>query len=204
VAEKPIAGVDLEAEQIIEEEAEKPVSAGRRKSRPWLLILGGAMVVEAVIVAFVFSIIGGGSAGAGAPEPAEAGPSLRMETLKGLVAGSVIEVGDVSHSMPNPQSPGRSIEVTLKGVSVSFNKDASEMLQTLFGENEGAEAVIQDELRAQIRAFLLEVGVEHVKRRSVKLEQEIEAWLRDPSRSRDLAGLGECVIRVSYEQLKAR
>ena len=53
MAEKPIAGVDLEAEQIIEEEAEKPVSAGRRKSRPWLLILGGVMVVEAVIVEIV-------------------------------------------------------------------------------------------------------------------------------------------------------
>ncbi len=57
----PIAGVDLEAEQVIEEEAEKPVKVRRGKLRPAFMIFGAILVVEAIVLFMVFTKIGGGT-----------------------------------------------------------------------------------------------------------------------------------------------
>ena len=62
MTENPIAGVDLEAEQVVEEEAEKPVSEKKKKLRPSFLIFGGIVVLEAVVLFIVFGMVGGGNA----------------------------------------------------------------------------------------------------------------------------------------------
>jgi len=200
---KPIAGVDLEAEQVIEEENEQPVKVGGRKLRRSYLIFGGIMIVEAAVLLVVFGEIGGGApheADAQGIEPADA-RVISDEVLDELVDYKTIEVGDVSIYEDSVEQPGRRIETTIVGLKVAFSKEASEKLTKLTEKNPDAEEMIIWHLQHHIRRFMAMHGGENLAHRQDTLGEDLRRYFWELSGD-DIGGLSHHITRVGFSRTK--
>lgn len=201
----PIAGVDLEAEQVIEEEAEKPVKVRRGKLRPAFMIFGAILVVEAIVLFMVFAKIGGGTpedqvASADTGDAAMSG--LDEATLLEMKDWGVLDIGDVSIFENSIDQPGRSVETTIVGLQVAISKQAWVHVQKIFSENPDAEKLIVMDLRDHVRKFMSMSGGEDLSHRQEVLDDDLLRYLLELKRD-SVGGLSSHITTVGYEKVKS-
>lgn len=172
-----MADIDLEAEQVVGEEEES--STGKKKKLPKALIVFGVIVVvEAIVLFMVFDAIRG-SDPAEAEEPDE--PVLTLferYSEPGRIAIDDISIYDSSD--PSPRSDRRyslNLVLWIEGDTYKELVRASET-------NDVAMELIKDDIRAEVKSYLLKQGGMPLKNREnqMKLPQRLKDYLNDQLR----------------------
>ena len=204
MSENPIAGVDLEAEQVVEEEAEKPVAAKKKKIRPIFLIFGGIVVLEAVVLFMVFGAVGGGTpseGGDGEAHAEEKKAEVNEASLEEIAKRGPFGIGDISHLEPAADDPSRNVEVTLTGLTIVFDEEGWGALQKLFGKNESAEKLIKIELQSHVRAFLASRGADYIVRRMDTVSEDLLFYFQEMNEDA-IGGLSQHIVQIGFDRVK--
>lgn len=153
-----MADIDLEAEQVVGEEMESAPKKSRSMPRMGLLVFGAVVIVEAVVLFFVFDAISSPEASAETKQ-VEKEPD-KVYSKYGRIVVSGVSVFDES-DMRAGADRRFSMDVT---VWISIETYAS--IQTVAdGENDQIFEVIKDRLRTEIRDFLARQGGASLKSR---------------------------------------
>ena len=200
----PIAGVDLEAEQVVEEESEKPVSSKKKKIRPIFVVFGAILVAEALVLFMVFGAVSGGN-----PDDAESGvahadmekPELNAASLEELGKRGFLAIGDIGNLEPNPNDPKRLFEVTLTDLKIVFDEKGWKALQGLFAKNEAAEELVKIDLQRHVRLFLSSRGGELVVRRGDTVAEDLKLYFQDLNED-EIGGLSQHIVDIGFGRVK--
>lgn len=201
MTDNPIAGVDLEAEQVVEEEAEKPVSTKKKKLRPSFLIFGGILVAEAVVLFIVFGMVGGGTPSDGEAHAEEKKVEINDASLEDFVGRGYLMIGDVSHPEPSPIDPKRFFEVTLVGLKIVFDAEGYKAIQGVISKNEQAEELIKIDLQRQVRAFMSSRGGELIVRRGDTIAEDLLFYFRELHED-SIGGLSQHIVDIGFDRVK--
>ena len=201
MTDNPIAGVDLEAEQVVEEEAEKPVSTKKKKLRPSFLIFGGILVAEAVVLFIVFGMVGGGTPSDGEAHAEEKKVEINDASLEDFVGRGYLMIGDVSHPEPSPIDPKRFFEVTLVGLKIVFDAEGYKAIQGVIAKNEQAEELIKIDLQRQVRAFMSSRGGELIVRRGDTIAEDLLFYFRELHED-SIGGLSQHIVDIGFDRVK--
>ena len=201
MTDNPIAGVDLEAEQVVEEEAEKPVSTKKKKLRPSFLIFGGILVAEAVVLFIVFGMVGGGTPSDGEAHAEEKKVEINDASLEDFVGRGYLMIGDVSHPEPSPIDPKRFFEVTLVGLKIVFDAEGYKAIQGVIAKNEQAEELIKIDLQRQVRAFMSSRGGELIVRRGDTIAEDLLFYFRELHED-SIGGLSQHIVDIGFDKVK--
>ncbi len=204
MSNNPIAGVDLEAEQVVEEEAEKPVSAKGKKIRPIFVVFGAILVVEALVLFMVFGAVGGGNPDeeGSTAHADEQRPDVDEASLDALVNRGFMMIGDISNLEPDASDPKRLREVTLTEMKVVFDEKGWTALQTLFGKNEAAEELVKIDLQHHVRLFMSSRGGELIVRRGDTVAEDLRLYFQELNEDA-IGGLSQHIVDIGFGRVKS-
>ena len=190
--------VDLEAEQVVGEEEEAPPKKRALKVNKGMLIFGGIIIAEAVLLFFVFNMISGGNDVASADSGGENDkPAMSIEQL--LKDARQIDLGSISiYDETDPQrgSPRRYMwQVKVYVKKESFN----EIMMLVEGDNPDAMEFVKDELRRVVHEWMLRNGGEGL--RSLEMQKEAPQRLKDHIQQ-EIPPLKDRVLRVTVEDFR--
>jgi hypothetical protein len=204
-ADKPIAGVDLEAEQVVREDKEKPVKIRKIKLRKAYLIFGGIVIAQTILLVIVFGQISGSDPDkhqALAETFEEALPMLDEATLEELGGMGVLAMGDVSIFEPSIDQPGRSLETTIVALQVGVSQEAWTSLAAVFEANPAAKELIVMDLRDHVRSFMSMYGGENLSHRQEAIDDDLLRYFRELSRD-SVGGLSRQFTKVGFDKVKS-
>ena len=191
--DKPIAGVNLEAEQVVEEEAEKPITAKRK--RPYFLIFGVILVAEAIVLFFVFGTAG--ASGSDKPlafDASEIGKTHNSEYWH-------LSIDEVKIAEPNLLQPGRQNLFILDGVNFFFDEEeVGKDLRKLFESKPSIETFVKGELAESIKRFMHEQGGETLMRREELLGRDLHQFFKGLDID-GLAGLPSQILDIHVDSI---
>ncbi|MFN0059552.1 MAG: hypothetical protein ACKVX7_13940 [Planctomycetota bacterium] len=167
-----MAEVKLEAKQVVDEEQEKAPAKPRGKlmARKGLLIFGGIVIVEAVVLFFVFGLIRKPHA----VEHAEATTQMQEGMTEHIAENGMIDVDEVSIFDDSDTTPGAFRRFTFS-FTVVIAGDAWKKIVEIEKKNEQAQSFVKAELASEIRVFLLRHNGEQLK--TAEMQSKIEARL---------------------------
>ena len=157
-----MADINLEAEQVVgeEEEAAPETKRGGIFTRKNLIIFGSIVVVEALVLFLVFDAISGGDNSAAAME--QEGPSINL--LDKYSKPGRIELNDISIYDPSDPSPRGDRRFTFS-IVLRIDGDAFSELQQAAEINEFAMDLVKDDIKEEVRRYLLRHGGHPLKNR---------------------------------------
>jgi len=204
-AEKRIAGVDLEAEQVVREEQEKPVAARRIKLRKSYLIFGAIVIVQTIVLVMVFGQISGSNPdkhSALAETLESALPMLDEASLDEYGKMSRLVIGDVTICEPSISQPGRSVETTIVALEVGLSEEAAAAVAKIAEANPDAKSLIVMDLREHVRRFMSMYGGENLSHRQEAIGTDLLRYFRELNRD-SVGGLSRQFTRASFEKVKS-
>jgi len=162
-----MAEINLEAEQVVGEEEEKaPTKRGGKMSTKLLLVVGGILIVEAVILVSVFNIMV--SSGSAVATSGSGDEQLEMDWGKhyGELAG--LDLGSVK--IFDGSSPDiRSERYFAVDIKVVLTKESFDKIQQLTAENEAVLDLVKDDFRKLCTKYLLRQGLQALKSQDFQL-----------------------------------
>ncbi len=171
-----MADIDLEAEQVVgEEEEEKAASRKPKLPRIGFIIVGALLLVEAVILLFVFEKIQSPNSAAAAENQK---PQSSPEEVYGNSGRLVIEKISVYDGTATGPREDRRFEVDL---TVWLDRQIYKELETLNEEYGDTFELVKDEFRNMTKKFLAQQGAAAIKNNEtrMKLEERLLLFLRD-------------------------
>ncbi|MEM7260800.1 MAG: hypothetical protein AAF488_02350 [Planctomycetota bacterium] len=197
-----MADINLEAEQVVGEETEEEAAEPKRGglfARKGLIIFGAVVVVEAIILFFVFDAINGGSTPeAQAEDAAAAAPEPTVDILERYSEAGRIELRDISIYDPSDPSPRGDRRFTFTLV-LRIEAEAFQKIQDAAAINEFALDLVRDDIKEEVRSYLLIQGGHPLKNRDhqAKFGARLKAHLNDK-----LAPLRGKILKVDLEEFR--
>lgn len=173
-----MADIDLEAEQVVGEEEEAPRPKKGKKPNKLLLIFGGIVVVEAIVLFLVFDVIRGTD-----PADAEAVEEPVMSLFERYSGPGRIEIEGISIYDGSDPSPRADRRYTVSLV-LWIEKEAYQELLRASEENDVAMDLVKDDIRGEVKAYLLKQGGIPLKNpeNQGKIGQRMKDYLNDQLR----------------------
>jgi len=205
VRPRPIAGVDLEAEQVVEEESEKPIRPRRHRQPSLVAILAVVLGVQTVVAVVLFGrgdepapTLGTAHADGGL----DVGRRIDATTLEEIGRTGLLTVGDVSITEASRLEPGRSLETTIVELQIGIAKEAWEQVRKVVQANPDAETLIIMDVRRHVRDFMATEGGESLAHRQESLEEDLLRYLHGLNRD-TIGGLSAHITTVGYQKVKS-
>lgn len=173
-----MAEINLEAEQVVEEEQEEAPAEKRRspKSRKGTIIFVSVVVLEALLLFFLFEVMNGSSEGNADGTDAPEAP--KYDLMESFTTDGLIDLGDVSITIDNSHDPRVDRRVSLP-LKVQVDEETYQEIATATEANEHAMDLIKSALQEEVRFFLFGEGIEKLKNPEVqkRLAPRIEKHL---------------------------
>ncbi len=192
-----MADINLEAEQVVgeEEEGAPDKKGGGLFARKGLIIFGAIIVVEAIVLFFVFDAINGGDNNEAAADTI-ADPVVDLRTL--YAEAGRLELSDVSIYDPSDPSPRGDRRFTFSLV-LRIDGTAFKELQSAVELNEFAMDLVKDDIKEEVRSYLLRHGGHPLKNRDhqAKLGPRLKDHL-----NQELTPLRGKILKVDVEKFQ--